>query len=75
MDQLDAIMQTFYYQICDVAKWLFAIRIASDIIKNANNGDVVSSIKTLINGGAAYGALYSVVSVLDSVQAAFQSNQ
>lgn len=71
MDALDMVFKTFYYQICDIAKWIFAIKMASDIIKNGNNGDMSGVIKTLIGGGIGYASLYAVISVLDSVQAQF----
>lgn len=71
MDQLDTIFKLFYYQICNIAKWIFAIKMASEIIKNNNNGDMAGSIKTLINGGIAYASLYAIISILDTIQANF----
>jgi hypothetical protein len=72
MNQLDEIFKMFFYSFCDLAKWVFAIKMASDIIKNGNNSDVEGIIKSLMNGGISYGCLYAIVEVLDSIQAKFQ---
>lgn len=72
MNQLDEVFKMFFYSICDMAKWVFAVKMASDIIKNGNNNDVEGIIKSLIYGGIGYGCLYAVVGVLDSIQGKFQ---
>lgn len=71
MDKLDEVFKMFYYAICDMAKWVFAIRMASDIIKNGNESDIQGILKSVIQGGISYGALYSIVSVLESIQSKF----
>lgn len=72
MDQLDGIFKMMYYSICDIAKWIFAIKMASDIIKDGNNSDIQGVIKSVIHGGLSYGCLYAIVNVLDAVQSKFQ---
>lgn len=71
MGQLDDLFKMFYYGICDIGKWIFAIRMATGIIKSAESFDMQSTIKILIGGGFSYGALYSIISVLDAVQKVF----
>lgn len=72
MQQLDEIFKMFFYSVCDIAKWVFAVKMASDIIKNGNSSDIEGIIKSLIYGGISYGCLYSIVSVLDAIQSKFQ---
>lgn len=71
MQALDNVFKIFFYSVCDIAKWIFAIKMASNIIKHAESSDLQSIIKDLITGGFAYGALYSIVSILDSVKSQF----
>jgi len=71
MDALDTLLETFFYQFCSIAKWIFAIRIASDIIKRGNDGDIEGLIKSVLTGCIGYGCLYAVVGVLNSVQGSF----
>lgn len=70
MEGLDNLFKYFYYLICDIAKWIFAIRMATNILKSSESADIQGMIRILIAGGASYGALYMVVNILDSVKAA-----
>lgn len=72
MDNLNSVLETFFYQFCGIAKWVFLIRIASDIIKRGNEGDIEGIIKSLLSGVIGYGSLYSIAGVLDSVQKSFK---
>lgn len=72
MNNLDDVFKMFYYSICDMAKWIFAIRMASEIIKDSNNSDIQGILRSVINGGVSYGALYAIISILDAVQTKFQ---
>lgn len=68
MEALDGVLKTFYYGICDMAKWLFAIKMASNLIKNMENCDIKTTIMDLANGAFSYGALYAIVGILDAVK-------
>lgn len=72
MDNLNSVLETFFYQFCDIAKWIFAIRMASDIIKRGNDGDIEGIIKGILYGSVGYGGLYSLVGILDSIQKSFK---
>jgi hypothetical protein len=72
MDNLNNVLEMFFYQFCGMAKWVFAIRIASDVIKKGNDGDIEGTIKSVISGGLGYGSLYAIVNVLNSVQSSFK---
>lgn len=71
MQALDGVFKDFFYMVCSSAKWIFAIKMATSIIKQSDGQDIEGIIKTLISGGFSYGALYSVVSVLDSIKGKF----
>lgn len=72
MDALNGVFEMFFYQFCNVAKWIFAIRMASDVIKKGNDSDFQGIIQSVLGGGFGYGCLYAVVRILDSVQASFK---
>ena len=71
MEALDNVFKIFFYGVCDVAKWIFAIKMATNIIKHSESADIKSIINDLISGGFSYGALYSIISILDSVKNQF----
>jgi phage gp36-like protein len=71
MNNLNAVLELIFFQFCSVAKYIFAIRIASDVIKKSNENDIQGIIHAVISGGIGYGCLYSIVSVLDAVQNSF----
>jgi hypothetical protein len=62
----------FYYQICDISKWIFAIRMASEIIKSSNSANIQGIVQSLVNGGFSYASLYAIIDILDAVQANFK---
>lgn len=68
MDKLDLVLQNFFYQFCDIAKWVFAFRMASDAIKRGNESDFMGALKAIGNGGIGYGCLYSIVYILNLIQ-------
>lgn len=72
MDGLNAVFENFYYQFCEVAKWIFAIKMGSDIVKSGTNGEFDDLFRGVFAGGVGYGCLYSIVKILDSVQATFK---
>jgi hypothetical protein len=74
MDKLNSVFETFFYQFCDVSKWIFAFRIASDVIKKGNESDFQGALKAVGNGGLGYGCLYSIVYILNTVQSTIQSS-
>jgi hypothetical protein len=71
MDKINGVLEMFFYQFCSMAKWVFAIRMASDSIKRGNDSDIEGIIKSVINGGVGYGSLYAIVSILNAVQNSF----
>lgn len=71
MEELNLVLKTLYNGICDIAMWIFAIRMVADVLKNGTNSDIEGTIKTLINGGVSYGSLYAIVNVLEGVKEAF----
>lgn len=73
MDVLDGILKNFFYQFCNIAKWVFAFRMASDVIKRGNEGDYQAALKAIANGSIGYGCLYSIVYFLDLVQNTIQT--
>lgn len=74
MDNLNAVLEGFFYKFCDIAKWVFAFRMASDAIKRGNEGDFMGALKAIGNGGLGYGCLYSIVYVLNLIQSAVQDS-
>jgi hypothetical protein len=74
MSQLNTVLEHFFYQFCDIAKWVFAFRIASDVIKRGNESDWQGALKSIGNGLIGYGCLYSVVYLLNLVQSTVQSS-
>lgn len=68
MDHLNTVLEGFFYKFCDVAKWVFAFRMASDAIKKGNESDFMGAIKAIGSGGLGYGTLYSIVYVLNLIQ-------
>lgn len=74
MEALDTILQNFFNQFCNIAKWVFAFRMASDVIKRGNEGDWQSALKAMGNGLIGYGCLYSIVYFLNLVQSTIQSS-
>jgi phage gp36-like protein len=74
VDQLDKLLETFFYQFCNIAKWIFAFRMASDIIKRGNESDFQGALKSVANGCIGYGCLYSIVYFLNMIQGAIQSS-
>lgn len=71
MEGLDKVFKLFFYSMCDAAKWIFAIRMASNVIKSSESADYNGVFKSLMSGGISYGALYSIIMVLDSIKSAF----
>lgn len=71
MSELNEVLKMLYDGICDIAMWIFAIRMVADILKAGTNSDIEGTIKTLINGGVSYGSLYAIVEVLNGVKTAF----
>ena len=71
MENLNAVLEMIFLQFCNVAKYIFAIRIASDVIKRSNENDIQGVIHAVISGGIGYGCLYAITSVLDAVQSSF----
>ncbi|HEX3078223.1 MAG TPA: hypothetical protein VHQ24_15290 [Lachnospiraceae bacterium] len=71
MNEIDAVLKTFYFSLCDIAKWIFAIKMLNEVIKNGNNNDLEGTIKSIINGALSYACIYSIVSILESVQSKF----
>lgn len=71
MDALDDVFKMFFYSMCDIAKYIIAIRMATNLIKQGESSDLQGIIKTLLNGSFTYGALYSVLSILDAVKEKF----
>lgn len=74
MDQLNGVLENFFYQFCDIAKWVFAFRMASDAIRKGNESDFMGALKAIGNGGIGYGCMYSIVYVLNLIQDAVQSS-
>jgi hypothetical protein len=74
MDQLNTVLEKFFYQFCDIAKWIFAFRMVSEAIKRGNESDFHGALKAIGNGLVGYGCLYSVVYLLNMVQDAVQSS-
>lgn len=68
MDGLNGVFEEFFYKFCDVAKWIFAFRMASDVIKKGNESDFMGALKSIGGGGIGYGCLYSIVYVLNLIQ-------
>ena len=72
MEKLDALFKSFYFGFADVAKWIFCIKIARDIIKNMESSDIHGVLKSLMNGSAGYACIYAANTVLESIQQAFK---
>lgn len=68
MDGLNAVMENIFFKFCDVAKWIFAFRMVSDMIKKGNDSDYIGSLKAIGAGCFGYGCLYSIVYILNLVQ-------
>lgn len=71
MEELNTVLKTLYDGICNIAMWIFAIRMVADVLRAGTNADIEETIKSLINGGVSYGSLYAIVRVLESVKRAF----
>jgi hypothetical protein len=71
MDALDSVFKMFFYSLCNIAKWIFAIKMATNVIKDFEASNFRNMIQNLMMGGFAYGALYSIVTILDSVKSQF----
>jgi len=74
MDGLNAVFETFFYKFCIIAKWIFAFRMISDVIKRGNDSDFQGALKAVAAGLFGYGCLYSIVYLLDLVQATVQTS-
>lgn len=74
MDGLNVLFEKFFYQFCDIAKWIFAFRMASDAIKKGNESDFQGALKAIGSGCMGYGCLYSIVYFLNLVQNTIQSS-
>lgn len=72
MHNLNVMLEGLFYQFCEVAKWIFVFRIASDGIKKANSGDIDGVLHSVLHGTIGYGSLYLSVGILDAVQTAFK---
>lgn len=71
MEALDGVLKMFYYGLCDAAKWLFAFKMATNLIKDYESSNLRDMIQDLMTGAFAYGALFSIVEILDSVKDKF----
>lgn len=71
LKELDDVFKTLYYTICSIAKWIFAAKMVSQLIKQGEVADIQGSIKVLINGAFSYGTLYAIISVLELIQSKF----
>lgn len=75
MDALDNLLKWAFYGFCNnIAKWIYAIKIASDVIKRSNEGDFMSVLKAVGTGCISYGCLYCIVYFLEMVQQTIQSS-
>ena len=68
MGDLNNVFNMLYLGFCDLAKAIFAIKMAIDILKHGTDGDLEGSIRSLFSGAVGYGALYSVDYILTAVQ-------
>jgi len=68
MGELDSVFKLFFYGICDVARWIFAIKMATNVIKDYESSNFRDMIQNLMLGAFAYASLYSIVDILDSVK-------
>jgi hypothetical protein len=71
MDALDNVFEMFFYSLCNIAKWLFAIKMATNVIKDFEASNFRDMIQNLMVGGFAYGALFSIIKILDAVKTQF----
>ena len=68
MEDLNNVFQMLYMGFCDLAKAIFAVKIAIDLLKHGTDGDLEGSLRSLLSGAIGYGALYSVDRILTAVQ-------
>lgn len=71
MGALDNVFKIFFYSICDVAKWIIAIKMATNVIKGFESSNLRDIIQDVLTGAFAYGVLYSIIDILDAVKSQF----
>lgn len=71
MNALDEVFKMFFYSLCDVAKWIFAIKMATNVIKDFESSNFRDMVQNLLIGAFAYGCLYSIINILDAVKDKF----
>lgn len=71
MNEVDVLFESFFYDFCSLAKWIFAIKMVSDVLKKATCSDTEGVIRSLLNGVVGYSSLYFIVKILDRVELAF----
>jgi hypothetical protein len=74
MEHLNEVFETFFYKFCEIAKWVYAFRMASDAIKRGNDSDIQGALKAIGSGCLGYGCLYSIVYFLNMVQGAVEGS-
>lgn len=73
LTQLDSLFSTFYFQFIHIAKWLFIMKCASDIIKKTNDGcGLQDTVRCCFSYAIGYGLLYGLVDIMESVEAIFK---
>lgn len=68
MSGLDDLFRTFFGYLTDIGYYIVAIKMASNLIKDYESNNYRDMFQDLIGGGFAYGALLSVLEILDSVK-------
>ncbi len=68
MDALNVLLEGLFFRFCTVAKWIFAFRVVSDVIKRGNESDLQGLLKAVGAGAVGYGTLYSIVYILNLVE-------
>lgn len=64
---IDNLFKLFFNSLCHVAKYIIAIKMATNIMKDYEAGNFRDMIQDFIGGGFAFGALMSIIEFLDSV--------
>lgn len=68
MEGLDSLFKTFYGYLTDIAYYIIAIKMATNIIKDYEASNWRDMFQDLIGGGFAFGALLSILKILDAVK-------
>lgn len=72
MEGLETLFRTFFDKLTDIAMYIIAVKMATNLVKNYEAGNYRDMFQDLIGGGFAYGALLSVLKILDSVKASIK---